>query len=72
MKMKKTVIALGAAMILGLTGCGGQTQVNVEQAGMLATAATSSAQNTGFFSRTFQLIFISFLLHSAPGPPGGG
>ena len=29
MKMKKTVIALGAALILGLTGCGGQTQVNV-------------------------------------------
>ena len=47
MKMKKTVIALGAAMILGLTGCGGQTQVNVEQAGMLATAATSSDKFAG-------------------------
>ena len=47
MKMKKTVIALGAALILGLTGCGGQTQVNVEQAGMLASAATSTDKFAG-------------------------
>ena len=47
MKMKKTVIALGAAMILGLTGCGGQNQVNVEQAGMLTTAATVSDKFAG-------------------------
>ena len=42
MDMKKTVIALGAALMLGLTGCGRQAQINVEQAGMLTTAATSS------------------------------
>ena len=47
MKMKKTVIALGAALMLGLTGCGGQTQINVEQAGMLATAVTSSDKFAG-------------------------
>ena len=47
MKMKQNVIALGAALILGLTGCGGQTQVNVEQAGMLTTAATSSDKFAG-------------------------
>ena len=47
MKMKKTVIALGAALILGLTGCGQQTQINVEQAGMLTTAATSSDKFAG-------------------------
>ena len=47
MKMKKTVIALGAALILGLTGCGRQTQINVEQAGMLASAATSTDKFAG-------------------------
>ena len=47
MKMKKTAIALGAALMLGLTGCGGQTQINVEQAGMLATAVTSSDKFAG-------------------------
>ena len=47
MKMKKTVIALGAALILGLTGCGGQPQINVEQAGMLASAATSADKFAG-------------------------
>ena len=47
MKMKKTVIALGTALILGLTGCGGQTQINVEQAGMLATAATGADKFAG-------------------------
>ena len=47
MKMKKTVIALGAALILGLTGCGGQTQINVAQAGMLASAATGSDKFAG-------------------------
>ena len=47
MKMRKTVIALGAALILGLTGCGKQTQINVEQAGMLTTAVTSSDKFAG-------------------------
>ena len=47
MKMKKTVIALGAALILGLTGCGRQTQINVAQAGMLASAATGSDKFAG-------------------------
>ena len=47
MKMKKTVITLGAALILGLTGCGRQTQINVEQAGMLASAATGSDKFAG-------------------------
>ena len=47
MKMKKTVIALGAALILGLTGCGRQAQVNAEQAGMLATAAASADKFAG-------------------------
>ena len=47
MKMKKNVLALGAALILGLTGCGKQTQINVEQAGMLTTAATSSDKFAG-------------------------
>lgn len=47
MDMKKTVIALGAALMLGLTGCGKQAQINVEQAGMLTTAATSSDKFAG-------------------------
>ena len=47
MKMKKNVLALGAALILGLTGCGKQTQINVEQAGMLTTAAVSSDKFAG-------------------------
>ena len=47
MKMKKNLIALGAAMILGLTGCGGQPQINVEQAGILTTAVTSSDKFAG-------------------------
>ena len=47
MKMKKNLIALGAALILGLTGCGGQAQINVEQAGMLTTAATGSDKFAG-------------------------
>ena len=47
MDMKKTVIALGAALMLGLTGCGSQAQINVEQAGMLTTAATSSDKFAG-------------------------
>ena len=47
MKMRKTVIALGAALILGLAGCGKQTQINVEQAGMLTIAATSSDKFAG-------------------------
>lgn len=47
MNMKKNLIALGAALMLGLTGCGGQTQINVEQASMLATAAASSDKFAG-------------------------
>lgn len=47
MNMKKTVIALGAALLIGLSGCGKQTQINVEQAGMLTTAATSSDKFAG-------------------------
>ena len=47
MKMKKTVIALGAAALLMLTGCGGKPQINVEQAGMLTTAVTSSDKFAG-------------------------
>ena len=46
MKMKKTVIALGAALLL-LTGCGAKPQVNVEQASMLTTAATGSDKFAG-------------------------
>ena len=47
MKMRKTVIALGAALILGLTGCGSQTQIHADQAGMLTTAATTSDKFAG-------------------------
>ena len=47
MKMKKTVIALGAAALLMLTGCGGKPQINVEQASMLTTAVTSSDKFAG-------------------------
>lgn len=47
MKMRKTVIALGAALLLTLTGCGEKPQVNVEQAGMLTTAVTSSDKFAG-------------------------
>ena len=46
MKMKKTVIALGTALLL-MTGCGTKTQVNVEQASMLTTAVTSSDKFAG-------------------------
>ena len=47
MKMKHTLIALGTALLLGLTGCGSRTQINVEQAGMLTTAVTSSDKFAG-------------------------
>ena len=47
MKMKKTVIALGAALLLMITGCGEKPQVNVEQASMLTTAVTSSDKFAG-------------------------
>ena len=47
MKMKKSVIALGAAVLLMLTGCGEKPQVNVEQASMLTTAVTSSDKFAG-------------------------
>lgn len=47
MNMKKNLIALGAALVIGLTGCGMTSQVNVEQAGMLTTAATSSDKFAG-------------------------
>ena len=47
MNMRKTVIALGSALLLTLTGCGAKTQVNVEQASMLTTAVTSSDKFAG-------------------------
>ena len=47
MNMKKSIIALGAALLIGLSGCGKQTQINVEQAGMLTTAVTSSDKFAG-------------------------
>ena len=47
MNMKKNWIALGAALMLGLTGCGKQAAVNAEQAGLLATATTSSDKFAG-------------------------
>ena len=47
MNMKKNLIALGAALLIGLTGCSSATQVNVEQARMLTTAATSSDKFAG-------------------------
>ena len=47
MNMKKSIIALGAALLIGLSGCGKQTQIYVEQAGMLTTAATSSDKFAG-------------------------
>ena len=47
MNMKKNLIALGTALILGLSGCAADAQVNVEQAGMLATAAASSDKFAG-------------------------
>ena len=47
MNMKKNLIALGAALVLGLSGCAADAQVNVEQAGMLATAAASSDKFAG-------------------------
>ena len=47
MNMKKTVIALGTALLLTLTGCGAAPQVNVEQASMLTTAVTSSDKFAG-------------------------
>ena len=47
MNMKKNLIALGAALVFGLTGCAADAQVNVEPAGMLATAAASSDKFAG-------------------------
>lgn len=47
MNLKKNLIVLGVAVLLGLTGCGAQPQVNVEQAGMLTTAFTSSDKFAG-------------------------
>ena len=48
MNMKKKLIALGAAVLLGLTGCGTQqSQVNVEQAGILTIAAASADKFAG-------------------------
>ena len=41
MKLRKTAIALGAALLLTMTGCGAKPLVNVEQAGMLTTAVIS-------------------------------
>lgn len=47
MNMKKSIIALGAALLIGLSGCGKQTHINVEQACMLTTAATSADKFAG-------------------------
>ena len=47
MKLRKTAIALGAALLLTMTGCGAKPLVNVEQAGMLTTAVTSSDKFAG-------------------------
>ncbi len=47
MKMKKQVIALGAALLLSLSGCASDAPVNVEQAGLLATAAASTDKFAG-------------------------
>ena len=47
MNMKKNWIALGAALMLGLTGCGKQPAVNAEQAGMLSSAVSSSDKFAG-------------------------
>lgn len=47
MNMKKNWIALGAALMLGLTGCARQQPVNAEQAGMLSSAAASSDKFAG-------------------------
>lgn len=47
MKLKKNLIALGAALILGLTGCSEQPQIHVEPAGILTTVATSSDKFAG-------------------------
>ena len=47
MNMKKSIIALGAALMLGLAGCAAEAPVDVEQAGMLSTAAVSSDKFAG-------------------------
>ena len=47
MNMKKNWIALGAAVMLGLTGCSSQSPVNAEQAGMLSSATTGSDKFAG-------------------------
>ena len=47
MNMKKKWIAVTAALMLSLTGCGKQASVNAEQAGMLASAAASTDKFAG-------------------------
>ena len=47
MNMKKSIIALGTALMLGLAGCAAEAPVDVEQAGMLSTAAVSSDKFAG-------------------------
>ena len=47
MKLKYNLIALGAAVTLALSGCGGETVVDVEQAGDLARAAAVSDKFAG-------------------------
>ena len=48
MNMKKKMIALGAAALLCLSGCGSKpAQVNVKQAGMLTLAASSADKFAG-------------------------
>ncbi len=47
MNLKKQLLALSAAALLGLTGCAAETQVNVEQAGLLTSAVTSTEKFAG-------------------------
>lgn len=47
MNMKKSIIALGTALMLGLAGCAAEAPVDVEQAGLLSTAAVSSDKFAG-------------------------
>lgn len=47
MNFRRKLIALGAALTMCLSGCGGETQVDVERAGDLARAAAASDKFAG-------------------------
>ncbi len=47
MKIKHQLIALGSVLLLGLTGCAGESQIHAEQASLLAAAASSSEKFAG-------------------------